>query len=139
MIPQRILDKIEVDDSGCWLWTAADNGKGYGVVYYGGRQAYAHRVMYELLVDKIPDGLTIDHLCKVRNCVNPQHLEPVTIRENVQRGERAQQTHCINGHEFTEDNTRIRSNGTRKCKTCDSRIGREHRARKRNTKTPTST
>jgi len=65
----------------CWLWTGPLNPGGYGT--NGGR--LAHRVVYERLIGQIPAGLTLDHLCRVRNCVNPQHLEPVTIAENLRR------------------------------------------------------
>jgi HNH endonuclease len=69
----------------CWLWTAATN-YGYGVFRIDRRSIYAHRYAYELLVGPIPDGLQLDHLCRVPPCVNPTHLEPVTHRENILRG-----------------------------------------------------
>ena len=108
----------KVDRSGgptaCWPWLAACSGRGYGHVWVGGakRQETAHRVAYELLVGPIPAGLTIDHLCRNRRCVNPAHLEPTTMRENTLRGvgataRHARQTHCKNGHEFTFENTYI--------------------------------
>lgn len=70
-------------NSGCWLWAGADNGVGYGKF----RGKYAHRVSYEMRHGSIPTGLHIDHLCRVRCCVNPDHLEPVTNKENAQRGD----------------------------------------------------
>lgn len=73
--------------------------------------------MYEAFVGPIPDGLQIDHLCRVRHCVNPAHLEPVTIAENVRRGAAAQ-THCKYGHEYTPENTVIHHGG-RECRTCN--------------------
>lgn len=69
----------------CWLWTGAPAATGYGVIRAGGRDTYAHRIAHELLVGPIPQGLTIDHLCMVRLCVNPEHLEPVTRAENTRR------------------------------------------------------
>lgn len=79
---------------GCWLWQGALNTKGYAVLSVGGRggrRHYAHRLSYEIHVGPIPAGLQIDHLCRVRRCVNPAHLEPVTNRENVLRGIAARQ------------------------------------------------
>jgi hypothetical protein len=115
----------------CWNWTGAlDNG--YGRFQGGPRGSKvhrAHRLAYELLVGPIPEGLVLDHLCRNRRCVNPDHLEPVTNRINVLRGEgwaasRARQTHCIHGHEFTPANTYVDpKRGTRGCREC--RRGRQ--------------
>lgn len=124
---QRFKQKVSVNpDTGCWEWTACQINTGYGRIWEGGRRGkslLAHRVSYELFVGQIPDGLTLDHLCRVRHCVNPLHLEPVTGRENTLRGEgpaavAARKTHCDSGHEFTPENTYIARNGTRKCRTC---------------------
>jgi hypothetical protein len=89
-LEERVFEKIDVGD--CWNWTASTDGKGYGQVALGrngGKQRLgrAHRVVYELLVGPIPEGLTLDHLCKNIICVNPDHLEPVTMGENVRRAE----------------------------------------------------
>lgn len=98
------------DLGACWLWTGSLNNGGYGRHYITRRtQVAAHRLSYELNVGPIPDGLTIDHLCKVQRCVNPQHLEPVTMAENILRadgfsGVHARKTHCSNGHPFTPGN-----------------------------------
>jgi hypothetical protein len=108
---------------GCWLWTGPVDGAGYGRM--GARSRAAHRVAYEWLIGPVPDGLELDHLCRVRNCVNVSHLEPVTHRENVLRGDsmparKAKQTHCIHGHLLSEDNIYrevTRPNG-RKCREC---------------------
>ncbi len=94
----------------CWTWQGAIDRGGYGRAWDGTRVQQAHRLVYELLVGPIPGGLHLDHLCRVRHCVNPQHLEPVTARENTLRGvapaaDHARQTHCLNGHEFTPENT----------------------------------
>jgi hypothetical protein len=95
--------------------------KGYGAFMVGGRNVRVHRWAYETLVGPIPDGLVIDHLCRVRNCVNPDHLEPVTHRENIRRGEAGAwnrvKTHCPQGHEYTPENTRY-SGTTRNCREC---------------------
>lgn len=124
-LPQRFWDKVRFTDS-CWLWTAYIGATGYGK-FRMGRTQLAHRVAYAALIGPIPAGLTLDHLCRVKSCVNPAHLEPTTIRENNLRSPRSlisvavAQTACINGHEFTEENTRTRRvNGRdqRECRTC---------------------
>lgn len=99
----------------CWIWTAATHKKtGYGSFGWG-RRSYsiqAHRASYRLHVGEIPEKLQIDHLCRVRNCVNPLHLDAVTCAENLRRGIgqkigefHAAKTHCPRGHEYTPENT----------------------------------
>lgn len=83
----RMWSKVDVGRSH-WTWRGAVNDSGYGVIWDGSRLVYAHRLAYELLVGSIPDGLTIDHCCTVRLCVNPAHLEPVTQLENIKRAAR---------------------------------------------------
>lgn len=122
----------------CWLWTAGLNN-GYGTIYGGRRSPLrAHRVAYELLVGPIPDGLTLDHLCRNRRCVNPAHLEPVSNRENILRGEsfsaeQARRTHCPSGHPLEGDNLRPDQSkqGKRACRLCAAIQQRERRARRR--------
>jgi hypothetical protein len=111
----RLIEKT--DDH--WLWTGARCRRGYGHFNLShSKQVRAHRFVYELLVGPIPEGLVIDHLCRVANCVRPDHLEPVTRAENDRR-RRNLKTHCINGHEFTEDSVYIRGrDGIRVCKEC---------------------
>lgn len=113
----------------CWIWKKP-SGSGYGRLSLGAegverksKYVQAHRWSYEWYVGPIPEGFDIDHLCRVRACVNPDHLEAVTHRENVLRGIgpsaiHAAQTHCIHGHEFTPENTKIRSDGGRRCLAC---------------------
>jgi hypothetical protein len=100
---------------------------GYGHIgTRDGGHVQAHRLSYEIHKGPIPDGLVIDHLCRVRACVNPEHLEPVTHHENIARGisrisENMVKTHCMRGHPFNEKNTYWAKDGTervcRKCKT----------------------
>lgn len=109
-----------VQDGDCWRWLGARDSSGYGRF----RGQPAHRWSYERLRVEIPDDLFIDHLCRNRACVNPWHLEPVPNRENILRGvsptaANARKTHCVHGHEFTPENTRICSRGWRACKACE--------------------
>ncbi len=84
-------------------------------------KSYAHREAYVETYGEIPDGLEIDHLCRTRSCVNPQHLEAVTHQENMARSLPAQKTHCINGHEFTPENTyRDPRHQQRYCRVCNA-------------------
>lgn len=122
-LPENLRSKIRVDaNSGCWLWIGARQSKGYGC---GGGKAgawLAHRRSYELLVSEIPADLTIDHLCRVKRCVNPAHLEPVTNAENIRRhGDVALATSFYPcGHPRTEGNTltRKRPNSPRPLRNC---------------------
>jgi hypothetical protein len=117
---------------GCWVWTGRPASNGYGKLGWGGRTLSAHRVSHELFVGPIPEGLTIDHLCRNKMCVKPKHLEAVTHRENVLRSTgvaavNAAKTHCNRGHEFTAENTGITPGGDRRCRACC----RENTARRR--------
>jgi hypothetical protein len=123
-LPASISKRIVADEHGCWIWTGARQSKGYGNAYSTATGVrLAHRLTYELLVGPIPDGLELDHLCRVRHCVNPAHLEPVTHCENVLRGEsptakNAPRIKCINGHPFDAQNTRRVPGGARRCRAC---------------------
>jgi HNH endonuclease len=122
----------------CWVWQTNKDGKGYGVFMVSlssHKQAArrAHRWAYEAMVDKIPDGLVIDHLCRNTSCVNPGHLEPVTPKTNIQRGETSAwqraKTHCPHDHAYTLANTGY-DRGSRYCRTC-VKIRRDQRKLKR--------
>jgi hypothetical protein len=114
----------------CWLWLGTLCSTGYGQFWFPPRKPLAHRLAYELTFGPIPDGLTLDHLCYVRNCVNPAHLEPVPLEVNyrraVEKGRLAnggdhnrQKTHCAQGHPFDEANTYLRPGGGRGCRACN--------------------
>lgn len=112
----------------CWLWTGKLDDKGYGHVWLGDRSTTAHRATYETFVGPVAKDQQIDHLCRVRHCVNPAHLEAVSPRENTLRGEgvtavNARKTHCIRGHEFNEANTYHAPRG-RHCRACDAEAKR---------------
>lgn len=124
-IAERLMSRVEKVPDGCWLWRGAIAPSGYGVIWNGekrGVMTLVHRVSYKHFVGPISDGMQIDHLCRVRHCVNPEHLEPVTQRENILRGtsvtaENARKTHCQNGHPLIGDNL-LMIKGARRCRTC---------------------
>lgn len=138
-LPRSIVAKIGgTNDKGCWLWKAAKTN-GYGVVQHKGRVQRAHRVVFEVLGGVLVDGLECDHLCRVRACVNPAHLEQVTTAENIRRGVapsalHAKQTHCLKGHEFTAENTYQRRRGgkvERFCRECCRQRDRKRYAKRK--------
>lgn len=119
----RFWDRVRTDDeSGCWLWTGYIRPAGYGEFWVKGKKA-AHRWAYERFVGPIPEGLQLDHLCRVRHCVNPDHLEPVTNWENTRRGvgfaaRRYVAEACErSGHPLTGENMYLHE-GRRRCKEC---------------------
>ena len=139
-LAERFWEKVDKTDT-CWLWTAYRCPLGYGRINVtsGAAPQLAHRIAYELCVGPIPDGLELDHLCRVPSCVNPAHLEPVTRRENVLRGiapaaQYARRTHCAKGHPFDDENTGWHGGG-RRCKTCHRDDERERQRAKREGRT----
>jgi hypothetical protein len=134
--PHPDLFWAKVDTTGdCWEWTASRHPSGYGQIAWrtDGKSLprRAHRVAWELLVGSIPDGMELDHLCRNPACVNPDHLEVVTHRENMRRGMgvfgiNARKTHCNSGHRLDEDNTIREPGGTRRCRTCKNLRRQEH-------------
>lgn len=135
-IQERLFPKV--DASGiCWLWTGAKNRGGYGVISKGrrGGATIVHRAVWELLVGPVPDGTELDHICRIRSCCNPDHLEPVSRATNVARGScRAgvqRKTHCTNGHPFTPENTLPNGPRGRACRECMNAANRRYRAKKK--------
>lgn len=133
------LDFVTPGPNGCHIWTRGLTGPGYGCLPYQSKSLLAHRVIYELTKGPIPQGMQIDHLCRNRRCVNPDHLEAVSSRENTLRAApfsvMANKTHCNHGHEFTEANTYYATgaNGRihRQCRTCNRHHAANYRAKTR--------
>lgn len=136
----RIAERFEIDaETGCYTWTSY-GANGYGQITVpksiAGKKSRrgAHRITYELVVGPVPDGLQLDHLCRNRACINPDHLEPVSLAENLHRGEgdshRVARTGvCLRGHALTSENTMTnRRTGKRRCRCCFNRWHRERYA-----------
>lgn len=140
-IQERFWSKVDKQQDGCWLWTGEKSVKGYGrfefwIAPKKYRKVYSHRFAWEQSHGPVPAGLQLDHLCRVRNCVNPDHLEIVTSRENTLRGMSSSAVTyrtgiCKRGHALTDDNIYICSNGYRTCLSC-LRFHEELRRGKRN-------
>jgi len=136
---KRFAASWKAQPSGCHQWTRPPRG-GYGSFTYRGKERFAHRWIYEQANGPIPKGLEIDHLCRNQLCVNVEHLEAVTHRENVLRGDnftarKARQTHCIHGHPFDEENTIVRIDAKgrtgRQCRTCKNEAEKLRKRRMR--------
>ena len=121
---ERLMEKIQKTES-CWIWNGAKTGgnDSYGMIWVDGKNKLAHRAMYEINTGEIPHGTELDHICRNKSCVNPDHLEPVTHFENMKRAgvgwKNREKTACPSGHEYTAENTRI-THGSRSCKQCES-------------------
>lgn len=134
-LQERITSRISIEDRGyatpCWVSDRASSSTGYTKLGVNGKTWNTHRLAYIVFVADIPDGLVIDHLCRVRACCNPEHLEPVSHRTNLLRGDTATArevatTHCPRGHAYDEANTYRRPDGQNKrdCRTCRNRTRR---------------
>lgn len=135
-LPEHFWNKVEFEPtSGCWLWSGYTNHDGYGRVSINRRLVMAHRASFGV----VPEGTELDHKCRVRCCVNPDHLEPVPHAENVRRGmlvnanaaRKIGRTHCRNGHAFSEENTAIAKDGARRCRKCHADLERARRAKRK--------
>lgn len=121
----RLMRLITIDpDTQCWLWQGRLNSNGYAWAQRGPGHPprVVHRIMWEHAHNApVPAGRQLDHLCRRRNCVNPEHFEPVTASENTRRQDHAnrRKTHCPKGHEYTDENTRITKDNKRVCRACD--------------------
>ena len=123
-VVDRFWSHVDKSDE-CWLWVGTKFGNGYGR-FWDGKDRGAHVFSYEMGSGSVPRGLQIDHLCRVRHCVRPSHLEAVTPKENVRRA-RGSWTACSHGHVYTEATTRINANGSRACRPCKAEWMRSRR------------
>lgn len=123
-LKERFWEKVDILGN-CWIWTGATlaNG-GYGQVRVPGGRAYVHRVTYEWFNGPIPAGMEVDHLCKVRTCVNPDHLQVLSPKDH--RTKDLTKELCKHGHVLSEDTCYLERDGTRKCRAC---LDRRNRAR----------
>jgi hypothetical protein len=127
-IKDKLLSHRIIDSNNCWNWTMYVEPRGYGRIRYKGKTTTPHKVSYLEFVGLIPEGLELDHLCKNKKCFNPDHLEPVTrkennIRSNCSSAINSRKTHCKKGHEYSGDNLRTWKNTggklTRRCGECE--------------------
>jgi len=142
-LPQTIQERIiPLTESGCWIWMGWVNDSGYGMIRRQKNNVKehirVHRYVYELLNEPIPKNMTIDHLCRVRLCVNPHHMEIVSPVENVMRGESraakaARRDTCAKGHPYTLLNFVARSDGYRGCRICTEVFYQQRNERRRKT------
>ena len=141
VMPLRFAMKVDfVGD--CWIWKGAKQSSGYGHLLIDGKDVLAHRFSYPFQYGGIPSGMTLDHICRNRLCVNPYHLRPMTQKENNACGNslpaiNKRKTHCDHGHEFNEKNTRFKSrkDGVRReCKKCHSIRNMKYEKEKKNGK-----
>lgn len=130
VLPARMAAKVAIAESGCWHWTGALNSRGYGCISIDAKVRLSHRVAYELTVGAIPPGLQLDHLCTIKSCCNPDHLEPVTGAENLRRARgQVGLTVCGRNHLLTRANTYRTSRGVNECRICRRKQCADRRAR----------
>lgn len=125
-LPEMIRDRMEPEPySGCWLWIGRVSEFGYGVMVFAERRRRVTRVLYEMFIGGIEQGWEVHHKCRTPACINPSHFECLN---SVDHHAQHLPTHCVNGHEFTPENTRLRKgDGLRECKACAQKRGIQHR------------
>lgn len=131
-ILRKILERGKLTNSGC-IEFSSDDGMGYSRIFHRGDYYKGHRFVWEGLYGPVPDGLCLDHLCRNKKCVNPEHLEPVTMRENALRGIgitaiNSKKVSCHRGHPLSGDNLIIKSDGARNCRQCKNILQNGRRA-----------
>lgn len=148
-ISRHLLSRVAAGQNACLIWTGNVDADGYGRANPKGKSGFAHRMSFIEFVGPIPKDMQIDHVCHStdtacaggsvcihRRCINPAHLEAVTARENSLRANNsfvsinARKTHCNSGHEFTPQNTYVRTNGSRRCVTCQLEWSRRSEAKR---------
>jgi hypothetical protein len=151
IVRARLMGKRSIQLNGCWHYTKGVGRNGYGRCGWHGGTGLVHRVSYEVFTGPIPPGMTVNHkchdadlscpggLCLHRRCFNPDHLEAVTHKKNLDNGKscaavNAAKTHCDNGHEFTPENTYIRTDGCRTCRKCQAVAQGRYRERQAHNK-----
>lgn len=136
----RLLANVKEDEHGCWIWTGYCKPAGYGQITPGkdewhSRTAYTHVIAYHFLVGPVPEGKQLDHLCRVRRCCNPEHLEPVTSGVNTKRGQAPhvvahRENRCIKGHLLDAANSYVNpTTGWRRCRTCRAAYMKAYRSK----------
>lgn len=135
----RVLKRYVTKTESCWVWTGPLDKGGYGRTGVDGKDMAGHRLIYEHFKGPIPEGLQIDHLCRNRRCVNPAHLEPVTLQENLRRGLgpaalNRNKVICLRGHALSGENIKIDANGGRQCVICTDERQRLYNERRRRNK-----
>lgn len=132
----RFMNFVHTEpNSGCWFWSGYLFRSGYGGFYHyidGVRKLVrAHRFSYECFIGKVPKDKELDHLCRMKSCVNPNHLQPVTHKENIRRGicASSKKTHCLKGHPYSGDNLYMTPAGFRDCRKCRRQAGIRYRTK----------
>jgi hypothetical protein len=135
-LTERFTEKVEEPfdvHNDCWIWKGSKTGSGYGQIWVDGKYVTAHRISYELMVGPIPEGHAVDHLCRNRPCVRPDHLQALEHHENWTQWNLSK-THCPNGHPYGGDNLQVKPSGEWRCRICHNTQERKRNARKRGLK-----
>lgn len=128
----KVVGKVQKENNGCWLWTGYKDREGYGRCWYKRRKYGVHRLFYEIFVGQIPEGMTVDHVCFITACCNPEHLRLLSALDNARRQRSALKVHCKNGHELAGRNLILRKSGSaRDCRACGLAAARRYQQKKR--------